>query len=245
MKKFPKLKLCLAHFGGGSSDWKTWWKDSERKASKALAEKKLQHRNSNTTLTVEEKDALIAEWYMELRNLNQSEDKDSPNAVKTRNWIREIVEMMETYDNFYTDISYHYIEDHKDQLTWLLKHHPHVKNRIMFGTDWYMTALENKSIGKFVTNAKKALDEISDELEQQTGVKDDLWVRFSRLNPMAFYGFRGIAENFVIGLKAAVPLLKEMPEAKAVDQKKAEKQIEINDSMLKNNLEIIKRSDLY
>lgn len=217
LKKFPKLKLCLAHFGGGSSDWKTW---SAVKGHE------------------------IEAWYMN-KTKEQLEDVKSGKVLPdAKNWIREIVDLMATYENFYTDISYHYINDHSRQFTWLLQHYPHIKDRIMFGTDWYMTALEDKSIGTFVTNAKTDIDAVSRKLEKKTGMADDLWLRFSRVNPMAFYGLKGIAEKLKEGLEMAVGVLNGKPKNKAENTRKSEKQIKINESRLERNLDIIKKSDL-
>jgi outer membrane protein OmpA-like peptidoglycan-associated protein/predicted TIM-barrel fold metal-dependent hydrolase len=232
---FPDLTLCLAHFGGGSSEWSEWRHHTAAQVNriKGLGIR----RRAKDGLFPEDLDNIMSDWYMTMKKTGDDEHS------KTKRWIREIVEMMKTYKNFYTDISYHFVEAHKDQFLWLLKTHPHVKDRILFGSDWYMTELENCSIGKFVKKAKDALDEISEELEKITGVKDDLWIRFSRVNPMAFYGIRGIAENFKIGLKAGVDVLNNKSDAE--NSKQGGEKIKIDNSILQRNLEIIKQSDLF
>jgi predicted TIM-barrel fold metal-dependent hydrolase len=240
LKHFPKLKLCLAHFGGGSDAWATWSHDTLKKSLAALKKKKTASWNSNVTLSTAEKDALISEWFDEKKHTG--DEDDSP---KVPNWINELTKMMRSYENLYTDISFHIIEHHRDQLTWLLRNHPHVKDRILFGTDWYMTEIDGHSITKFVSNAKKALDEISVELEAQTGIKDDLWLRFSRTNPFAFYGIRAIADNFVKGLKEAVPVLNNKPGDKSGDKRQGREKIILDHSILERNHAIIKRSDVF
>ena len=228
---YKKLKLCLAHFGGGSSEWKEWKEDTYDKKQRFLRDDPYLTK----TVSREQEEKFIASWYLD--------ETPKPGVGNPKRWIREIVDMMANYENFYTDISYHYVKDHKKQLKWLIKTYPHIKERILFGTDWYMTELENCTIHKFVHNAKTALDEITKELEVETNIKDDLWLRFSRINPMKFYRIRGIADNFAKGLREGVDFLENESEVKK-DEKDKEK-IVLDNSILERNLEIIKRSDLF
>jgi Holliday junction resolvase RusA-like endonuclease len=54
-----------------------------------------------------------------------------------------------------------------------------------------------------VTNAKTAIDQLSRDYYQKTGIDEDLWMTFSRVNPMKFYGLRGVADNYEKGLREA------------------------------------------
>lgn len=232
LSTYKKLKLCLAHFGGGSSDWKDWKDDTANKRQRML----MDDPYGTTTITPQQEETFISTWYLD--------ETPKPGVGKPKRWIREIVDMMVTYENFYADISYHFVKDHKKQLKWLIKTYPHVKERVLFGTDWYMTELDDLTINKFVHNAKTALDEITQELEEETNIKDDLWLKFSRINPMKFFGIRGIADNFAKGLEAGVVFLeKKTKDEKSLTTKKTN--VVLNNSALERNLEIIKRSDLF
>ncbi|MBS3772446.1 MAG: amidohydrolase family protein, partial [Bacteroidales bacterium] len=124
--RFPKLKLCLAHFGG--DEWK--------------------------------------------RGL----DSD---------WITEIIALTKEYSNVYTDFSCWDIHKAKESFAQVLgnRQNAHLKNKILFGTDWYMTllALGGKSYKKFCEEFWEFFQGIPDG--------KDLWQRFTFLNPFTFYGF--------------------------------------------------------
>lgn len=231
LSTYKKLKLCLAHFGGGSSEWKDWKDDTVKKRQMIL----MDDPYGTTTITPQQEETFISTWYQD--------ETPKRGVAAPKRWIREIVDMMLQYDNFYTDISYHFVKDHKKQLKWLIKTYPHVKERILFGTDWYMTELDDCTINKFVHSAKTALDEITKELETETNIKDDLWLKFSRINPMKFFGIRGIADNFAKGLKEGFIILKKESEVKKDLKDKVK--IELDHSILERNLEIIKRSDFF
>lgn len=122
---FPKLKLCLAHFGG--DEWK------------------------------------------------QGLDSD---------WITEIIDLTKEYDNLYTDFSCWDIDNAKETFADILsqKQYAHLRKKILFGTDWYMTllALGGKSYKKFCEEFWEFFKEIPDGM--------DLWERFTFVNPFTFYG---------------------------------------------------------
>jgi hypothetical protein len=124
--RFPKLKLCLAHFGG--DEWK--------------------------------------------RGLESD-------------WITEIIALTKEYPNVYTDFSCWDLDNAKESFAQVLgnKQNAHLKNKILFGTDWYMTllALGGKSYSKFCEEFWEFFQEIPNG--------KDLWQRFTFLNPFTFYGF--------------------------------------------------------
>lgn len=235
MKEFPELRLCLAHFGGGSSEWEDW---SHEYNSKVIRMENA-YQQTEMRVTKKQKEQFLSDWYM----FDAKKDYN-PNSKR---WIREMVEMLEEYDNFYTDISFHFVENHKAQLAWILKKHPNIRNKIMFGTDWYMTELDNWSIEKYVKRVKDSLDDLSKDLEKETGIRDDLFLKFSRINPMTFYKIRSIADKFEEGLKKGVKMLNEKPVQKESlgNASQQRKKIELNDKELNNNRTIITNSDLY
>ena len=220
---FRTLRLCLAHFGGGSSDWWYWKTNTIGKIWE-------QRNPSDTAIkssepTEEDIDRIISAWY---ERKNEETGRYS--------WIRQIVDLMErtngdgssAFPNLFTDISYHFIRDHGRELVWLIVHHPVVKERILFGTDWYMTELDKKSYETMAGESKKALDELSLNLAEKTGDYVDLWQTFSRTNPMAFFRIRSVADNFAEGLKAQL----------------SEKDKEKLTETISDVMDIIKKSDL-
>ena len=123
--RFPKLRLCLAHFGGD-------------------------------------------EW-------EHGFDSD---------WITEIIDLTKEYDNVYTDFSCWNLDKAKDAFAKVLtgKQYGHLRKKILFGTDWYMTlvALGGKNYKKFCEEFWEFFQEIPDGT--------NLWEQFTFTNPFSFYG---------------------------------------------------------
>jgi hypothetical protein len=124
--RYPKLRLCLAHFGG--KEWKHGLKSD---------------------------------------------------------WITEIIALTKEYTNVYTDLSCWDLDDGKKTFAQVLsdKQYSHLKDKILFGTDWYMTllVLGEKSYTKYCEEFYEYFLEIPDGKE--------LWQRFTFTNPFTFYGF--------------------------------------------------------
>jgi len=111
------------------------------------------------------------------------------------NWISDLVYMMENHPNAYTDISYFFVKEHKEKFVSLLKKHPKIIDKIMFGTDWYMTELSKYDYSKFCTETKKYLDEVSQVIGK------DLWTQFSVVNSMRYLSLPDRANSFATELK--------------------------------------------
>jgi len=97
-----------------------------------------------------------------------------------RKWGEEILKMMKTrkYPNLYSDISSSFgIPEFRDHFKKVIQANKHLRSRILFGTDWYMTVMDNVDYMKFCKEAKDFLDSFD------TG----LWVRFTLINPIKFY----------------------------------------------------------
>ncbi len=171
LAKYPDLKLCLAHFGGNGDDWKDW---STRNTG-----------NLTAGAGFLSKDYLIKSVF--------EDDKEC-------RWIKGIIALMVQYPNLYTDISFHLLKQSSRELAWLLQHHPdrkRIKNRILFGTDWWMTTLDNYGYQKYCDEAKKRLDDLSDQ------IGEDLWILFAEVNPMRFFGVKEKTYQFSAALKKA------------------------------------------
>ncbi len=94
LEAHPKLKLCLAHFGG-AADWESYLK---------------------------------APWL-------------AGGVSPTKSWLAKIADLLKSdaYDNLYTDISFTVFAD--DEYVYLLKvllSDPRIRNRVLFGSDFYV-----------------------------------------------------------------------------------------------------------
>jgi predicted TIM-barrel fold metal-dependent hydrolase len=170
LKRFPKLKLCLAHFGG----YDTWRKvgsfeDAEMNSTEAAT------------------------------GSNKSEYTDNDYY---RDWIKTIAELVQQYENVYTDLSYFMnepivwpaISDFPEEadkgnryiaknLVFLLNKYTALKDRILVGTDWYMIETEGvKGMGDYLQRMFETLKMVSRE------VGFDAWHQFAVVNPLRYFG---------------------------------------------------------
>ena len=130
-----------------------------------------------------------------LKNLRLCLAHFGGNTDLGRKWGMDIIEMMKTYPNLHTDISSSFAdrEFRSYFIKWIIANpgYQHLKNRILFGTDWYMTLLDNVEYEPYYEEAKKTLDSID----------TSLWVRFTLINPIRFYKLHTqigrIAENII------------------------------------------------
>lgn len=91
-KKYPKLRICLAHFGGGD-EWEKY---------------------------------MLTSW-----------DSSMPDTEKS--WFSVIIDLMLKHDNIYADISSTLFEDSdRIDLLKVLLENPKLRERILFGSDYYM-----------------------------------------------------------------------------------------------------------
>lgn len=113
-------------------------------------------------------------------------------------WVSAIIDMTRRYDNVYTDVSCFDLSktgpndtrtfgEKLREFLYLLEesHYAHLKDRILFGTDWYMTHItrsHNCDYPHTVYEMKRLLDSVS------CRIGDDLWTRFTLINPATFYG---------------------------------------------------------
>jgi hypothetical protein len=135
LKKYGKLKLCLAHFGGDL--------------------------------------------------FPEGPDND---------WIKEIIDLINEYPNVYTDISCWKLDKNKEIFKELLlnKKFDYLQDRILFGTDWYMTllALGGKSYQSYC-------EEFYEFFNKIPGGRD-LWIRLTFLNPFEFVRIRYFKYSFFV-----------------------------------------------
>lgn len=114
-------------------------------------------------------------------------------------WNRQIIEMIESgeYPNLYTDISSSFADSgFRKDFKAIIRKHPKIKDRILFGTDWYMTFVYSapfvgKNLWDYCTETKRFLDDFD----------TSLWPAFTQYNPYRFYRLDQqigrIAENII------------------------------------------------
>ncbi len=114
-KEYSKLKICLGHFGG-DDEWVKyltypWLKDKENMEGDFVS---LEQHN----------------WNFDIH----------PNE-KQYSWFSLICDLIKKYDNVYADISYSlYKEDCLPLLKVILESNEKLRNRILFGTDYYVVS---------------------------------------------------------------------------------------------------------
>jgi predicted TIM-barrel fold metal-dependent hydrolase len=153
LKQHPKLRLCLAHFGGYDAKEYTSW---TREAGKH---------------------PLGYDW-----------------DVKAIDLARE-------FPNFYVDISFFFVTRCLARFRKALEDHPHLRDKIVFGTDWWMTEKDGVKYEEHVLQTRQALD----------GIDPELWPRFCFVNPARFFrvaklggAYAKAVEDSVAGLDKAV-----------------------------------------
>ena len=117
-----------------------------------------------------------------------------------RKWNKQIIDMITSkkYWNLYTDISSSFADDNfRDHFKKIMQSSDgeHIKNHILFGTDWYLTfsygTFNGKNLWDYCTQTKKFLDDFD----------TSLWPHFTQFNPYQFYRLDSevprIAENII------------------------------------------------
>ncbi|KJS31369.1 MAG: hypothetical protein VR64_11135 [Desulfatitalea sp. BRH_c12] len=117
---------------------------------------------------------------------------------KEDRWDQEMVRMALAYPNFYIDISYFFVNKYFDKFAKAIKTHKHLKDKILFGTDWWLIGSSIYTYESYCLETKAKLDQIDPEL----------WPRFSWINPMRFYRIKENKDAICNGLKSAVKIFK-------------------------------------
>ena len=123
-----------------------------------------------------------------------SEWSDSPPSE----WIKSTIDLTKKYKNVYTDISCFNLDkeindDHEDgrkvrntfnkMLYWMRDRdeYRHLQNKVIFGTDWYLTHLtrddDGAEYGNYCRDFKKLIDQVD----------STFWIRFTLVNPWKCY----------------------------------------------------------
>lgn len=113
-------------------------------------------------------------------------------------WIKSIIDLTKKYENVYTDISCFNLDDNLQRdngegkkvrntlnkmLHWMndKDEYKHLRNKIIFGTDWYLTHLtrtdDGAEYGNYCRDFKKLIDQVD----------STFWIRFTLVNPWNCY----------------------------------------------------------
>jgi len=128
------------------------------------------------------------------------------NDLDPKNWISGYLCLMKKYPNFYVDMSYFLFDESMIEFfKQALAFDPVVKQRILFGTDWWLMTMEgsykkNHGYLKYMENFCSRVLSIKDkQFLNKIGVNDprELLAYFMTLNPMKF-----------LKIKRHIPMLK-------------------------------------
>ena len=120
------------------------------------------------------------------------------------NWIACLLNLMKKYNNFYVDLSYFLFESSAIEFfKKALAFDPVVKERILFGTDWWMYTIKRpykkgKGYLKYVKTMCQRILALNDKsLLNSIGVNDsrELLAYFMTINPMRFLQIKQYAEK--------------------------------------------------
>jgi predicted TIM-barrel fold metal-dependent hydrolase len=102
-------------------------------------------------------------------------------------WLDKLVELMENHPNFYTDLSYYYFRDadRQQQFADLINTHPKIKEKILFGSDWYMILQEKN--GSYQSYFKEMYENL-------LKIDEELLAYFMVINPKRFLNLEKISD---------------------------------------------------
>jgi predicted TIM-barrel fold metal-dependent hydrolase len=119
----------------------------------------------------------------------------NPQKCQRLRWDDALVKLTKEHPNFYVDISYFVFDGSKERFRGLLEAFPHLRDKLLFGTDWWMIEKSGIDYAKYVGQTREALDRIDPEL----------WQRFSWINPVRFYRLQENAEAIARWLETRAP----------------------------------------
>jgi len=150
-------------------------------------------------------------------------------------WDQQIIDMVKGYKNCFVDISYFMVEKNYDMFTKLIREDDEIKdgkekikNKILFGTDWYLIEKDRINYKAYCTETKKQLDRFD----------ETLWIRCSCLNPMRFFGLDNekIIDNLSEGLKKGIDEYSEQKLLSRSESKLSLNNIDTRKKLLKDYL---------
>ncbi|MBW2277592.1 MAG: amidohydrolase family protein, partial [Deltaproteobacteria bacterium] len=178
LTKYPKLKLCLAHWGGidhwrrFSKDWRRWRTRTNNYSAKG----------KRSFSWIEECVRLIYAYdnfyvdlaYLPLFQLLDDETRDRRKLKRARAYEQRGIQW--------------------DYLSYLLDEDKgrggKLRRRILWGTDWYMFGQDFESYGEYLSRNISALEKI----QQRAGIAQNLFHQFAVVNNCRYLALPEIAE---------------------------------------------------
>lgn len=191
LAKFPKLRICLAHF---ASDASLWDVDVSQFGKPSLPSGQIEHlekllnkkredwkraecdaddgRPVATPTAAEFLDTVWSDWDESHSFMKPCMDMDG--ILYAKSWVGTIVDLC-NHENFYTDISYLPIwekvgDPKKGRSYWevlgeIFEKYPHMMRKTMFGTDWYLIAGDGYTYRNWLRKTYKTLAKVQTYLE--------------------------------------------------------------------------------
>jgi uncharacterized Zn-binding protein involved in type VI secretion/predicted TIM-barrel fold metal-dependent hydrolase len=214
----PGQRLCLAHWASDSSLWCDSVADFEKPVytDEMWTEIHRWQRSRNGRENFKAKH--LREWAREQhKDTHALPSLDDSKILYRRSWIRAAVEACKDFPNVYTDISYLPLREHAEPWDgsgkreyWqtvadVLRKFPHMLDKIMYGTDWYMILADKYTYRGWHQKTAYGLRRIQESLPGYSG--PPLFWRFSILNPLKFYRMAKIADKLIATLESKVGAL--------------------------------------
>lgn len=110
------------------------------------------------------------------------------NTETGRKWSKKIIELVKKYPYVYADISSSFGDEKfreffkTNVFSKSDEFKEKIRKKIIFGTDWYMTLLDQIEYMEFCKKAKKFIDDLD----------NSLWIYFTQSNPYDFYRLKEV-----------------------------------------------------
>jgi predicted TIM-barrel fold metal-dependent hydrolase len=158
------LRLCFAHFGGNTRKGKEW--------GRQIMDMIQKYPNVYADISSSFADEDFQNYFLKiLRKENEEEKREQKEEEKRKKKEKEEEERRRRLGE---EEKPEYMEkDNKNAK----KKKTRLEDRILFGSDWYLTLLDGKDYVEYCQKAKKALNDVD----------SSLWFRFTQYNPSIFY----------------------------------------------------------
>lgn len=223
MQDNPSLRLCLAHWASDEKLWRdrvadfkkpTLSREQMRELEKWAIPRYGARYHSN----------LHEIWPQSPFPDHAMPSVDANGNVYGKSWIRTIVELCRDYEHLHTDLSYLPIFntfkswEGEDVPYWqtiaeIIQEFPHMVDKLMFGTDWYMILMDKLGYRKWYEDTIAALERVQEALGGQYSAHY-LFHQFAIINPIRFYRMDKIVDKLKTNYAAAIGKLQDGDKAR-------------------------------
>ena len=169
LERFPKLKLCLAHFGDSAHLRDDSWDSRKRR---------------------EPRDHFRG-WFDSKKNLTFATNGATLDPERTHRFLYDLLELIQPTNRVFVDLSYVILDEHNtdkfcELFEWAREHKPILLERVLWGTDWPLIGNEAP-----VTDGKKGGGNMLHRYAKGfrdaiPGMPPDFFVRACFLNPLQY-----------------------------------------------------------